>query len=212
MNKKFKLTTLDYVLIGISIVSILFFIMAVTGVIGEHNLYYEKQSLLAELSKLQSEASKDSNSKDISPETYDQYYDEELSLGDNVDNLTIGSNVTLDGIDFKLDKVSFTEGPDYLEPSENSIYLVAEFTITNNSSQTYETWEADFSAFADNFSVPMAFFGDKTIFDINDLPPGKYGTGTVAFEVPKNSSNYEIIVEPDYSSSSSATFTFTVSH
>ena len=102
------------------------------------------------------------------------------------------------GITYGKAKVSFTncyEYTDYDEwtaPKAGYKVVVFEFEVENGNSSNFNFGSYGFEGYADNVKVEPYYYMDSDI-ELN-LAPGRTGTGTVAFEVPKDAQN----IQADY--------------
>lgn len=155
-------------------------------------------------------------SSDYDPYTQSDVYEspEELLAQDPsmaiYDNLTIGSTCNFNGIEVTLDNAYKYEGDKYNIPERGTVFLVLDFTIRNNSVKDYDTFDTIVNCYADNRAVFSAYIDRKRLWDIGDLTPGKYGQGSEVYSIPEDATQFEVTVQPDYSSNAKAFYTFTL--
>lgn len=146
---------------------------------------------------------------------FDYDYPEEVFEDPTVtveDELTIGSTANFNGIEITLDKAYKYPGDRYNTLEPGMTYLVTEFTIRNNTSRIYDTFETDVTCYANDKAVYDTYLTDfHKIWDLGDLSPGKYGEGVEVFSVPEDATQFDILVTPEYSSHDIALFTFELS-
>lgn len=103
--------------------------------------------------------------------------------------------------DFSISFLSVFEhkGVEFSEPQEGKIFLICEIELENISDEDMSISLLSFDAYADDYSV------DDDIFILSSLnmdsfggtvAPGKKMKGSVAYEVPKDWTNFQLDFEP----------------
>lgn len=110
--------------------------------------------------------------------------------------LSIGQTGDMEGIDVTLNKVTLSEGDDYTQLQQGFILMVLDVTITNNTQANLQTSDLNALLYADNqdYYREMIVTDNTNFFNVQNIASGVSQTGTFAYQVPQNSSNFEFVI------------------
>lgn len=136
---------------------------------------------------------------------------EEESTGPQVFGL--GDSVQYKDIIVSFNNLTESEGGNYVSPADGNIFLLAEFTIENNSSDDLIISSLlSFKAYQDGYTLPSSFSATMASGSANQLDgtiaPGKKMNGIIGFEVPKDYQELEIDLQLDVLSSTKMVFVY----
>jgi len=136
---------------------------------------------------------------------------EEESTGPQVFGL--GDSVQYKDIIVSFNNLTENEGGNYVSPADGNIFLLAEFTIENNSSDDLIISSLlSFKAYQDGYTLPSSFSAIMASGSANQLDgtiaPGKKMNGIIGFEVPKDYRELEIDLQLDVLSSTKMVFVY----
>ncbi len=112
-----------------------------------------------------------------------------------------------------LNKVSESKGSEFNKPEDGNVFLLANFTIENNSDKELAISSLmSFDAYQDGFATSLSLSAliDKENEQQLDgtIAPGKKMKGVVGYEVPANYKQFEINVKIDVWSSKNIEFIY----
>lgn len=118
------------------------------------------------------------------------------------DLFKVGETAELNDVTVKFNKVTESKGGDMNKPDEGNIYVLANFTITNNTKEnldmstimSFDTYQDDTGT---DLSLGALMEKGKAAQLDGSIAPGKKMEGVVGYEVPAGYKKLEIHVKPD---------------
>lgn len=118
------------------------------------------------------------------------------------DLFKVGETAELNDVTVKFNKVTESKGGDMNKPDEGNIYVLANFTITNNTKEnldmstimSFDTYQDDTET---DLSLGALMEKGKAAQLDGSIAPGKKMEGVVGYEVPAGYKKLEIHVKPD---------------
>lgn len=127
--------------------------------------------------------------------------------------LTVGDSTELKDVIVTFNSVTESEGSDFNMPTDGNVFVLAEFTIENNSDKEISmSTVLSFDAYQDGFATSLSLQallekGNSEQLD-GSIAPGKKMKGVVGYEIPKDYSELEINVQLNVWSSKKLTFVY----
>ena len=147
----------------------------------------------------------ESNETTVEPDTTTAASENTFGVGESVEQKNV--IVTLNGI-------TESNGSTYNKPADGNIFVLADFTIENNSDKELSVSSMlSFDAYQDGYSTSMSLSalmekGNNEQLD-GTIAPGKKMKGVVGYEIPKDYKELEINVQLDIWSSKKIVFVYT---
>ena len=129
---------------------------------------------------------------------------------------TIGQTASIDGVDITLNSASVatsiptTFGIDQT-PEAGNVFLITDWSVTNNSDSTYYLSSSTFTTYVDNNALnsDAVTYSTTNPFQFSEVGAGRQTGGTIVYQVPEGWQLFEAEVEVNIFSSQTATFTIT---
>ena len=124
----------------------------------------------------------------------------------------VGDTAEYRNVKVTLDSIVESNGSQFNSPSDGNIFLIATFTIENNTdSDLAVSSMMSFDAYQDGYSTNLSLSAliekDGEQLD-GTIAPGKKMKGSVGYEVPADYSEFEISYQSDLWSSKKFTFVY----
>lgn len=123
----------------------------------------------------------------------------------------VGETAQLNDVQVCLVGVTESTGSSFNKPTEENVFVLCEFNITNNSNEDLAVSSMmSFEAYCDDYTCSFSFGallekGNKNQLD-GTVAAGKKLNGVIGYEVPENWKELEISFTPDVWSSKDITF------
>lgn len=117
----------------------------------------------------------------------------EITSSETIEVAGIGDTVSLDNVNITLLSIdyNFTDYYSYAYVDDDCVIIKADFEFENIGEYNEYVSYSDFECFADKFECDE-FYSVEDAFFHSSLESGETGTGTVYFEVPKDSERIQI--------------------
>lgn len=151
--------------------------------------------------------------KDVDGKQEDEQEKKQTEKQEEKDSYGPGEPAEMKGVTVTMEGVTENEGKEYNEPTEGNVFLLCEFTIDNQSDKELTVSSMiSFDAYVDSYAVNQSLTGlmaddSKKQLD-GTVAPGKKMNGVIAYEVPKDWSEFEVNFEPDIWSGKKLTFIY----
>lgn len=120
---------------------------------------------------------------------------------------TVGQTFQKDGIGVTLNSATRSEGTEYTKPAEGKVFLLLDWTISNDTDEEFNTFDISFNTYVDGALTDTTYAGEENSLSAADiLVPGSRVTGVEGYEVPADFKNVEIRVTNGLIKGDSATF------
>lgn len=136
----------------------------------------------------------------------------ESSVAEKPEVFGVGDTAEYRNVKVTLDSIVESNGSQFNTPSEGNVFLLATFTIENNTeSDLAVSSMMSFDAYQDGYSTNLSLSAliekDGEQLD-GTVAPGKKMKGSVGYEVPADYSEFEINYQSDLWSSKKFTFVY----
>ena len=100
---------------------------------------------------------------------------------------SVGETCTMEGIAATIDSCEIFNYDGYSKPKDGYVFIKVHAIVENNSSKNEMLGAVNFKCYADNQVIDSKFFLDDNYLSYDTVAPGRYISGYIYYEVPKDS-------------------------
>jgi len=110
---------------------------------------------------------------------------------------SVGESCTLEGITATIDSCEIFNYDGFIKPKDDCVFIKVHVKVENNSNKDETLGSVNFDCYADNQIVDNRFLSVDGYLSYDTIAPGRYISGDLYYEVPKNS-DVELEFTPEW--------------